>query len=130
MKGVLEKANTLKFKQFIEGSLPPPPQPDLAMGIDENIRLLSVLCSEMNTLVARLESLADLLKLGLQTSFEKLKLQEQLVEEKQEENSTDSSGRDTIWEQAANDALLAAATVDALKQDLILIVRFNTLFST
>jgi len=115
MKGVLEKANTLKFKQYIEGSLPPPPQPNLAAGIEENIRLLSVLCSGMSKFVARIEFLQDNLKLDLENFLEK-----------QSELEQDGNG---TWEQAANDALLAAGTVDALKQDLVLIVSCLLLFN-
>jgi hypothetical protein len=115
MNGVLENANTSKFKHYIEGSLPPPPQPNLAAGIDENIRLLSVLRSEMNKFVARIESIQGNLKLNLQNCLEKYR-KEQL-----EEKNDDSSN---TWEHVANDALLAAGTVDALKQDLVLIVRF------
>jgi hypothetical protein len=117
MKGVLEKANSSKFKQYIEGSLPPPPQPELAAGIDENIRLLSVLCSEMNRFVARIESIQDSLKLNLQNSLER-----QHQEEGGESGDGDSDGDGGTWEQAANDALLAAGIVDALKQDHVLIV--------
>jgi hypothetical protein len=117
MKRVLENANTLKFKQYIEGSLPPPPQPNLAAGIDENIRLLSVLCSEMSELVARIEFLQGNLVLKLQSFSEK---RSELQQEGGGETQHMDSG--STWEQAANDALLAAGTVDALQQDLVLIV--------
>ncbi|KAH7619292.1 hypothetical protein Ndes2526B_g06255 [Nannochloris sp. 'desiccata'] len=114
MKVVSEKANTLKFKQYIEGSLPSPPQPNLAAGIDENIRLLSVLCSEMSKFVDRIEILQDTLKLKFKHSSE---MQSELQQEEEEGGKHHGS----TWEQAANDALLAAVTVDALKQDLVLI---------
>lgn len=121
MKVVSEKANTLKFKQYIEGSLPSPPQPNLAAGIDENIRLLSVLCSEMSKFVDRIEILQDTLKLKFKHSSE---MQSELQQEEEEGGKHHGS----TWEQAANDALLAAVTVDALKQDLVLIVSSMLLF--
>jgi hypothetical protein len=121
----------LKFKQYIEGTLPPPPQPDLAAGIDENIRLLSVLCSEMSKFVARIENLQHILKVNLQKSFEEGMIQqgaEQLEEQVDDtiiSGDGDGDSKRSAWEQATNDALLAAGTVDALKQDLVLIVRLT-----
>ena len=117
----------MKFKQYIEGTLPPPPQPDLAAGIDENIRLLSVLCSEMSKFVARIETLQQILKLKLQQSFEERMIQQGEEQQQVENTSGDGGSKRSVWEQATNDALLAAGTVDALKQDLVLIVRLTLL---
>jgi hypothetical protein len=124
MKGVLEKAKTAKFKQHIEGFLAPAPQPDLAVGIDENIRLLSVLCSEMNTFVARLEIVQGTLQRKLHNFLGEQAEMQRDGEGDEEEHINDGSGNSSSWEQAANDALLAAGTVDALRQDILLIVSF------
>lgn len=106
LKEVLELADTPRFRGYVEGTLAPAPQPGLANGIDENVRLLGVLRAEMAGYVRRIEAIQEGMKAGLLNC----------------NVAAEDGGDEEAWRAAADDALLSAGMVDALKKDLVLIV--------
>lgn len=99
------------------------------MGIDENVRLLSVLRTEMLGQVTRMEILQETLKNAMQSSIERAnegEVNDAAGEDVDQpcdaalKDSTDNEVRD--WEIVASDALLAAGVVYAVKKDVVLIV--------
>jgi hypothetical protein len=106
LKEVLELTDTPQFRAYVQGTLSPAPQPGLAAGIDDNVRLLGVLRTEMAGYVRRIEALQE----GMKARLESIAVA-----------AADGDG-DEAWRAAADDALLSAGMVDGLKKDLVLIV--------
>jgi hypothetical protein len=133
MKSVMQKAPSPALTAYIKGELAGAPQPDLARQIDENCRLLRVLCKEMESFSARIASVQAALRAGLEQSLDRctaLDVPADVQEDDTRGNDETDEELRTVDQQLVQDlggsaqvALIAASLADGIERDLDLVKR-------